>query len=272
MTLLWKKAILRFFQGMLIGTGAILPGVSGGVLCVAFGVYAPLMAFLSHPTRDFRKNVGLFLPIFLGGLVGFVLLAKVVENLLTLSPVVIMLLFCGLICGTIPDLMRKSTAVSPAEGWSCFIITLLASFIFFHVLDSGIEGSVQPNFGWFLFCGAIWGLSMIIPGLSSSSILLFMGLYQPMAEGIGNLDMAVLIPLLLGFLATIAVTAKITNRLLERHYGIFSKIILGFVISSVLMIAPVSFAGISQLLLGILCFVAGFFLARWMDKLNMRNE
>ena len=106
---------------------------------------------------------------------------------------------------------------------------------------------------------------MVVPGLSSSSILLFMGLYQPMAKGIGDLDMKVLVPLLLGFAVTIAVTARIMNMLIERYYGIVSKIILGFVISSVLMIAPTMFEGLSQVLTGLVCFAAGFVLAMWMD-------
>lgn len=265
MTLTWKTDILRFFQGILIGTGAILPGISGGVLCVAFGIYEPMMSFLSHPFRTFRKNIRLLLPVLLGGAVGFVLLAKVVESLLSLSAVAAMLLFCGLICGTVPDLMRKSAAASYEKGWSYFIIALLASFVFFHVLDNGMGGDIQANFWWYLFCGAIWGLSMVVPGLSSSSILLFMGLYQPMAQGIGNLDFQVIIPLMVGFIATIAVTAKIMNHLLERYYGILSKIILGFVISSVLMIAPTAFTDAAQLITGIMCFAAGFLVARWMD-------
>ena len=31
--------ILRLFQGLLIGVGGVLPGVSGGVLCIVFGIY-----------------------------------------------------------------------------------------------------------------------------------------------------------------------------------------------------------------------------------------
>ena len=94
---------------------------------------------------------------------------------------------------------------------------------------------------------------------------LFMGLYQPMAEGIGNIDFGVLIPMMLGFIVTVAVCAKIMNRLIQQHYGVLSKFILGFVVSSVLMIVPTSFSGILQLILGILCFAIGFILARMMD-------
>ena len=271
MTFSWKQSLIRFLQGILVGTGAILPGISGGVLCVAFGIYEPMMAFLSHPFRTFRKNFVILLPVLLGGGVGFVLLAKLVEGLLEAAAVEAMMLFCGLICGTVPDLLKKSAAAGSERGWSGFILTLIAAFIFFHLLGSGMEGHIEPNFGWYLFCGFIWGLSMVVPGLSSSSLLLFIGLYQPMAEGIGNLDMAVLIPLILGFGVTVLLTAKLMNWLIEEHYGLLSKVILGFVVASVLMITPTEFDGIPQGAVGLLCFAAGFAVARWMDLHRTEN-
>lgn len=263
--LTWRKFLLLFLQGALIGTGAILPGISGGVLCVAFGIYEPMMSFLSHPLRSFRSDCRLLLPVLAGGAAGFILLARAVEGLLVVSAVAAMSLFCGLICGTIPDLMQKSVSADSKKGWSAFIIALAVSFVLFHVLDHSMVGSIQPNAGWYLFCGVIWGLSMVIPGLSSSSILLFMGLYQPMARGIGALDFGVILPLLLGFLLTVALSARLIAQLLKRHYAVLSKVILGFVISSVLMIAPTQFSDLSQLAMGIFCFTAGFLLSRWMD-------
>lgn len=267
----WGKIVLLFFQGALIGTGAILPGISGGVLCVAFGIYEPMMSFLSHPIRSFKRNIRILLPVLIGGAVGFVLLAKAVEAMLTASAVVTMSLFCGLICGTIPELMNKSASAGAEKGWSAFILTLILSFVLFQALEQGSEGAIQPNFGWFLFCGVVWGLSMVVPGLSSSSILLFVGLYKPMAEGIGNLNIHVILPVLLGFAATVAVTARVVDKFLKQHYAVASKIILGFVVSSVLMIAPTKFAGVQQILLSAACFAFGFFLARWMD-LRQKKE
>lgn len=183
MTFSWKQSLIRFLQGILVGTGAILPGISGGVLCVAFGIYEPMMAFLSHPFRTFRKNFVILLPVLLGGGVGFVLLAKLVEGLLEAAAVEAMMLFCGLICGTVPDLLKKSAAAGSERGWSGFILTLIAAFIFFHLLGSGMEGHIETHFGWYLFCGFIWGLSMVVPGLSSSSLLLFIGLYSRWPRG-----------------------------------------------------------------------------------------
>ncbi len=258
--------LIYFLQGMLVGTGAILPGVSGGVLCVAFGIYEPMMEFLNHPFVSFRKKYRLFIPLLLGGMVGFVLLAKAVEWFLAVSATAALALFSGLICGTVPGLLKKSAAIGQKKGWNCFIITLIASFTFFHLLEAGIGGAIVPNMWWYLFCGFVWGLSMVIPGLSSSSILLFMGLYQPMAQGIGNLDFMVLIPLGIGFLATIAAASRLVNYLLQHYAAAMSRIILGFVISSVLMITPTAFAGPVQLLIGIGCFAGGYLLSWWMDR------
>lgn len=59
----WKRAaqwLLLFLQGAIVGTGAILPGISGGVLCVAFGIYEPLMELLSHPFQSLRKRYKMF--------------------------------------------------------------------------------------------------------------------------------------------------------------------------------------------------------------------
>ena len=46
----WLRDLLC---GVLIGAGAILPGVSGGVLAVVFDIYRPLMETLTHPRPPF---------------------------------------------------------------------------------------------------------------------------------------------------------------------------------------------------------------------------
>ena len=43
--------VYRILQGALIGLGAVLPGISGGVLSVIFGIYKPIMELLSNPLR-----------------------------------------------------------------------------------------------------------------------------------------------------------------------------------------------------------------------------
>ena len=66
---------LRFIKGMFIGSGFILPGVSGGALAAIFGLYERMIAFLANVTKDFKKNVLFFLPVGIGALAGIVVLS-----------------------------------------------------------------------------------------------------------------------------------------------------------------------------------------------------
>ena len=171
------RPLLLFLQGVVIGTGAILPGISGGVLCMAFGLYEPMVALFAHPLRSLQRNRRLLIPLLLGCGAGFLLLAGVVEYLLRVSAVGTTALFAGLICGTIPGLMEKTEGKGSRKGWTGFVLTLVGSFLLLSLLDDGLGGrGVTANTGWYVFCGAVWALSMILPGLSSSSVLLFMGL------------------------------------------------------------------------------------------------
>lgn len=271
-----SQKLLQFLlpcgQGMLVGTGAILPGISGGVLCVAFGIYEPMMALLAHPVKGFRTYYRLFIPFGIGGAIGFVLLANAVELLFDAAASVALMLFAGLIFGTVPDLMKTSQERGPKQSWSPLVLSLAAIYLLFQLLNQGSGFSIEPNALWYVFCGLVWGLSLVIPGLSSSSLLIFMGLYQPMTAGIAALDFGVILPLVAGMLVTILLTARLVNWLFEQKYALMSRLVIGVMIASTLMILPTSFESTAALVGSILCFIAGFALARWMDTCRTGQE
>ena len=72
-----KKTLLHIIQGAAVGIGAILPSVSGGLLCVAFGIYEALMELYTAPIKAIKKNWKMFVPFGLGWVIGFVFLARV---------------------------------------------------------------------------------------------------------------------------------------------------------------------------------------------------
>ena len=74
------RLVLRVLQGVLIGVGAVLPGISGGVLCVVFGIYKPVMELLSNPLRNFKTHVPKLLPVIVGMGVGFLGVAKILRS------------------------------------------------------------------------------------------------------------------------------------------------------------------------------------------------
>ena len=74
--------LVKIIQGALIGAGAVLPGVSGGVLAVLFGVYKPLMRFLAHPFKEWKNCLMQLWPILVGVVIGYIGIAKVLAEVL----------------------------------------------------------------------------------------------------------------------------------------------------------------------------------------------
>lgn len=263
--------LLRVIHGALIGAGAILPGISGGVLCVLFGIYRPMMALLAHPVKTFRIYYKLFIPVLLGWVVGFFALAGLVNLLMEVSSAIAVSLFIGLIVGMIPSLYRDAGKYGHRKtGYLSMFLSFALLFSFLLYLQQGVRIDIEGNAWWFFFCGIVWGLSLVVPGLSSSSILIFMGLYQEMTAGISRFDLGVLIPLVLGILCTALLSARFVNRLFERHHTIAYHAILGIVIASTLLIVPLEFKDTTEVLLSAVCAVLGFLAAWGMDRFGQR--
>lgn len=261
--------LLLVIKGAVVGAGAILPGISGGVLCVTFGIYEPLMALLAHPFRNFRKYYKMLIPFVIGVGFGFLGLAKLVDLLFNASSGIAISLFIGLIAGTLPSLFMAADKSGPNQkSWIGFILSLLLMFTILSFLGNGSNLNIEPNIWWWIFCGVMWGFSLVIPGLSSSTILIFMGLYEPMAEGIGNLSFKVLIPLGIGLAVTVLLSARLVNAFFEKYHSMAYHVVLGVVIASTILIIPAKFVSIWDTVISVVCFATGFVISYFMDRIG----
>ncbi len=263
--------LVLLIEGVIIGVGAILPGISGGVLLVAFGIYKPMMELLSHPIKSIPKYYQLFIPVVLGWALGFLGLAGLISALATKNATLVTSVFIGLILGMFPSLFREGGKEGRTKScWIALAVSTAALLSMFLFLQNGSIVQPAPSVGWFLFCGVLWGISLIVPGMSSSSLLLFLGLYYPMSEGLSRLDPAVVIPFLIGILATVLLLARAVNSLFQKHYGVMFHCVIGFVIASTIPIIPLKFSGTVELLLSIFLAAAGFFATFYLDRLSCR--
>ena len=259
--------------GVLIGAGAILPGVSGGVLAVVFDIYRPFMEVLTHPREAIPKYWRWFLPIGLGCAIGFLGFAKGIAAAIDVSSTVTTWLFIGLIVGTVPSLFREAGKEGRSIG-SWVSMAVCAGAIFFSLFYVGkvICVTVEPNFWWYNFCGALWGMSLVIPGLTSSSVMMALGLYQPMLEGLARLDFLVLSACLPGMVLTILLLARLVSWFFRKHYSIAFHGIFGIVLASTLVIIPTSYVGAWEIVLSAVCCIGGFLLAYFMARLDRRIQ
>lgn len=267
----WQM-LLHVIEGAIVGIGAILPGISGGVLCVVFGIYEPMMEFFSHPIKCVKTHYKLLLPFGIGWVLGFILLAKIVEFLFALCQPAALMLFFGLICGTIPEMLVSKDNQNTGKSWMPFVIFLSFAYLLFHIMDVGVDFTLPANFFGFIFCGVLWGLSTIVPGMTSTSILISLGLYEPLTAGIGAVDFRVLLPFAIGIVATVLLLARLVNMLYKKHNTLMTRAILGFVIASSIKIIPDNFGGTWILIISVLCFVVGFAFARAMDIFGNRFQ
>lgn len=268
--LFWGKYILC---GVLIGAGTILPGVSGGVLAIIFGIYRPFMELLTHPKQAVPKYWKILPPLGLGWCLGFLLFARGIASALAISDAVTTWLFIGLIGGTVPALFREAGREGRSgASWTSLAACALLVFGSLYYTGTVARVEVEPNFWWYNVCGALWGISVIIPGITSSSIMMALGLYQPMMEGLARLDLLVLSACLPGMALAILLLARFVSWFMKFHYSVAFHGILGIVLASTLVIVPVEYQGAGEILLSMVCCVLGFLLAFFMERLEKKME
>lgn len=263
--------LFRILQGALIGLGSVLPGISGGVLSVIFGIYKPIMELLSNPARHFRTHVPPLIPVIIGYVIGFLGVSNILAFFLEQYPDPSVCVFIGLITGMLPSLYREAGEQGRTKG---SYISLFACMIIIFAVLIGLQMTsvkVTPDFGWYLFCGFCLALSLIAPGMSFSTLLMPLGLYTPFVDGIGHFDLSVLVPGGIGAVLTVICLAKAVNSLFAHFYSYAFHGIVGIVIAATVMIIPFSgFAHLQSAVVNLICIVAGIAAALALDRFNSR--
>lgn len=230
--------IIRLVKGAVIGIGAILPGLSGGVMMVVFGIYDYLIAFLGNFPKKFKKYFLFLLPVGIGGVLGIFLFAGVVSAAFGKYAAQFVSLFIGFVVGTIPSLWK--TAGEKGRGKQGYISLVVAAIIVSVLMLLGEQQltSIDPSFLVWIGSGLLIGLGFIVPGLSPSNFLIYFGLYDKMSDGISKLDFAIIISLMLGVLIAALAFSKLVSILFKKKYEIMYHIILGTIVGSSLAIFP----------------------------------
>ena len=130
----------KVLQGALIGLGAVLPGISGGVLSVVFGVYRPIMELLSDPVHKWRTHLPELFPYMIGSAAGFLGVANLLSYVLETYPEQSVCVFVGLIGGMLPSLWREAGEQGRTGGNRIVSGVTFAAMIFllFSLVSSNI--------------------------------------------------------------------------------------------------------------------------------------
>lgn len=260
--------IVRLLKGILVGIGFITPGLSGGVLAVVFGIYERLMAFLGNIFNKFIENVRFFLPVGIGGAIGVVAFSAVVDFAFTNYAAQFTWLFIGFIAGTFPSLFKTAGKKGrKSMHWLLLVLTAVGTVLLMRWMETIRGVQLTPSFGNWLLSGILIGLGVVIPGMSPSNFLIYLGLYQPMASGIRHLDLGVIIPLVLGVAVIVLILARLISWLFKKFYAFMYHFILGIVVGSTIVIIPEGVSGWTIAVCAVL-FIVGALVSYFLAKLD----
>ncbi len=276
-----KKRLLLIIKGFIIGVANIVPGVSGGTLAITMGLYEDIIGAVNHFFSNFKKNLQLLIPIGLGVVFAILLGSRLLEYSFTNYPVATTLLFAGLVTGGIPFLFRKAS-FKKADKFdiSIFLIAFALVIVMYFTGESDKDVTLTGLniFGHLklFILGIIGAATIVIPGISGSLLLMILGYYNPILETINNItkfnnvldNILVLFPFGVGMVLGVLLVARLIEFLFKKHDRKTYFGILGFVISSVLVVILPLFkvdTTTSEVVIGIVLFVIGCVIANKLE-------
>lgn len=277
-----KEKLVLGLKGFFIGIANIIPGVSGGTMAVSFGIYEQLINIVTTFTKNIKKNISYVLPIVIGAVLAIGLLSNVITICLDKYRVATPLLFVGLILGGVPVVFKKiSKSIVKPKNMLSFLITLIfMAFIYLGVRQVGNVSFNHMNivdYALLFIVGMIAAITMVVPGISGSFVMMLLGYYEPIVETISNLtklqhifsNCLILIPFGIGVLVGIISVSKLIKYCLKHYETQTYSSIFAFIISSIILIIyPLFKLSVSntEITIGIVLMMLGTILTYKLEK------
>lgn len=230
--------VFDILKGAVMGIANVIPGVSGGTMAVAMGIYDKLIHALTHLFKEFKKSVITVLPIGIGMLIGIAGLSMIIDWMFGVIPIQTNLLFIGLILGGVPMIYSrvKGAKIKPYHviGFIAFFALVVGlSFVQSSTekqkaeIEAAKEAAKEeavaeesdsdfsdyditfnvPDTAKYLGAGVVASATMVIPGVSGSMMMMVMGLYELIIASISTLIKALLAGNIAVVLKTLCVLA-----------------------------------------------------------------
>lgn len=275
----YMSFIYLFLIGILIGTAMIIPGVSGSVIAVIFGVYDKSITALTNLFKNFKKNIIYLFILGSGILTGAIWFSNVMMFLYEKHEIITKFSFIGLILGGIPFLINEIKKKKTEKiNVKMFLITLLFSLVLWYLSENLINLTININnsskilnFFLLFLSGFIYSVGKVIPGISGSFLLILIGMYEFVLSIMANPINAVvtsfdkILPFILGLIFGVIVLLKLMKYLLDKKFGLTYSIIIGFVIGSIPALIPkfsFNLEFITGVVVMLLCFTLSYKLTK----------
>lgn len=263
------KSLSIFVKGIFIGAGAILPGISSGVICMVVGLYEKLLDSVLNFFKDIKGNLKFLFPIVTGAIIGIILFSNILSYCFYTIPCQTKSLFIGLLLGSIYVLAKSNLDddINIKYNKSRYISFLICFFIGIgliyleNIININKEYTVN-NFStlFLILSGFFMSIGIVVPGVSSTIILMLLGVYSTYLSALSIVNMTVLLPMMIGAGIGSIIFMKIIQKLLNKYHSQTIFGIIGFSLGSIFILYPnytFSFESLISIIILILGFVIG---------------
>ncbi len=230
-----------------MGLANLVPGISGGTMLVACGIYTLFIDAVSDATRlRFNRRMILTLGcVVIGAVVAIGGLASMIHWALVNHRWVMFSIFIGLTLGGVPILWAMAKPIK-RDTWAGVAIgaLLMGGLVALQELGGAGSGLSGP-FGLVLG-GAAAASAMILPGVSGAFLLLLLGQYEPIIGAIkgsvnalkdGDISalmdqMGVVIPVGIGVLLGVAIVSNLLRWVLHHYERLTLGVLLGLIMAA----------------------------------------
>ncbi|MCP5041547.1 MAG: DUF368 domain-containing protein [bacterium] len=238
--------------GVLMGLANLVPGISGGTMLLAAGVYPNFISAIAELTtlKFNKRSVILLGTIALAAALAILLLAGAMRSLVIEQRWIMYSIFIGLTLGGLPLVWRLAAPSTPAV-----FVGAAGSFLFMVAMQLGLGagGGSDEASQVFLFLSGLAGASaMILPGVSGGYLLLLLGQYETilgaidtLKEGLLGADVglileaaALVIPVGIGVVIGIVGVSNLLRWLLDRYAKATLGALLGLLLGAVVGLWP----------------------------------
>lgn len=223
--------------GALMGVANLIPGISGGTMILAMGLYTEFIDSVADVTslRLSVRRIAFLGVVGVSALAAIFGLAGVILYLLFHYTSAMFALFIGLTLGGAPTLAARLRPVRPAAVVATAAgLALMAGVAWL----GGLGGSMPHNTPMDLAAGVIGATTMVLPGISGSYMLLVLDQYDRVIGAIDDRDFGIIIPVGIGAVAGIVALSNALKYLLHHYERATVGFLLGMLLGSVLGLWP----------------------------------
>lgn len=219
-------------KAFLIGGSMLIPGVSGGTMSMIFGIYGRLVSAVN---RHKKEDLRFLLQFIFGAGAAFLLLSAPMAALNRQFPQEMAFFVLGVMTGGVPVIYQAAGRPGfscKSAGALCFGIALV--FILRFLPGNLFQGGNASLNGAILqfMAGILGALALVLPGISFSSMLYIMGVYDFLLNAMGTGQIFLLIPFLAGGIFGVLLLTRFLDRAMKNHPETAYMAILGFVMAS----------------------------------------